>query len=74
MKLCQNVNHLNIKVKFENLVRLNKKTMSLGQILEKPCVHSRRHSFDTSFMKLCQNVNHCNIKIKFKTESCWVKS
>ena len=33
----------------------------LGQILEKPCVHSRRHSFDPLFMKLCQNVNHHNI-------------
>ena len=37
------------------------KTRSLGQILEKPCVHSRRHSFDPSFMKLCQNVNRHNI-------------
>ena len=29
-----------------------------GQILGKPCVHSRGHSFDHKFMKLCQNVNH----------------
>ena len=27
------------------------KTRSLGQILEKPCVHSRGHSFDPKFMK-----------------------
>ena len=32
------------------------KTRMLGQILEKPCVHSRGHSFDPKFMKLCQNV------------------
>ena len=31
------------------------KTRSLGQFLEKPCVLSRRHSFDLVFMKLCQN-------------------
>ena len=31
------------------------KTRSLGQFLEKPCVLSRRHSFDRVFMKLCQN-------------------
>ena len=31
------------------------KTRSLGQFLEKPCVLSRRHSFDPVFMKLCQN-------------------
>ena len=27
------------------------KTWSLGQILDKPCVHSRGHSFDPKFMK-----------------------
>ena len=37
------------------------KTRSLGQISEKPCVPSRRHSFDLKFMKLCQEVNHNNI-------------
>ena len=31
------------------------KIRSLGQFLEKPCVLSRRHSFDPVFMKLCQN-------------------
>ena len=38
------------------------KTRSLGQILEKHCVHSKRHSFDGKFMKLCQTVNHHNIR------------
>ena len=36
------------------------KTGSLGQILEKPCVHSRGHSFDSKFMKLNQNANDHN--------------
>ena len=31
-------------------------TRSLGQILGKPCVHSRGHSFEPKFMRLCQNV------------------
>ena len=30
------------------------KTRSLGQILKKPRVHSKRHSFDPKFMNLCQ--------------------
>ena len=38
------------------LGHLGSKTRSLGQILEKPCVHSRGHSFDHKFMKVCQNV------------------
>ena len=31
------------------------KTRSLGQILEKPCEHSRGHSFDSEVMKIYQN-------------------
>ena len=38
------------------LGHVGSKTRSLGQILEKPCVHSRGHSFDHKFMKVCQNV------------------
>ena len=38
----------------------------LSQILEKPCVHSRGHNFDSKFMKLCQNVNHHNIRSGLK--------
>ena len=38
------------------LGHVGSKTRSLGQILEKPCVHSKRHSFDPQFMKLCQIV------------------
>ena len=33
------------------------KTRSLGQILEKPCVHSRVHNFDSKDVKLYQNAN-----------------
>ena len=39
------------------LGHVGSKTRSLGQILEKLCVHSRRHSFDPKVMKLCQIVN-----------------
>ena len=44
-----------------NLGHVGSKTRSPGQILEKPCVHSRGHRFDHKFMKLCQNVNHNNV-------------
>ena len=40
------------------LGHVGSKTRSLGQILEKSCVHSKRHSFDPKFMKPCQIVNH----------------
>ena len=33
------------------------KTGLLGQFLEKPCAHSRRHSFDPIVMNCYQNVN-----------------
>ena len=33
------------------------KTRSLGQILEKLCVHSRVPGFNPKFIRLCQNVN-----------------
>ena len=31
------------------------KARSLGQVLEKPCLHSRGHIFSSIIMKLCQN-------------------
>ena len=34
------------------LGHVGSETRLLGQILEKPCVHSKRHSFDPKFMKL----------------------
>ena len=33
------------------------KTRSVGQLFEKACVHSKRHSFNPKFIKLYQNVN-----------------
>ena len=32
-------------------------TRSLGQILEKSCIHSIGQSFDPVFIELCQNIN-----------------
>ena len=43
------------------LGHVGSKTRSLGQILEKACIHSGGHRFDHKFMKLCQNVNHHNV-------------
>ena len=34
------------------LGHVGSKTRSLGQILEKPCVHSRGHRFDRKFIKV----------------------
>ena len=39
------------------LGHVGSKPRSLGQILEKPCVHSRGHSFDSKFMKLNHNAD-----------------
>ena len=50
------------------------KARSLGQILEKHCVLSRGHSFNSKCMKLYQNANDHNIYVKFETGSCWVKN
>ena len=38
------------------LGHVGSKTMSLGQILEKPCVHSRGHILSPILLKLGQNV------------------
>ena len=56
------------------LGHVGSKTRSLGQILEKPCVHSRGHSFDPKFMKVCLIVSHHNILVKFETGSCGVQN
>ena len=56
------------------LGHVGSKPRSLGQILEKPCVHSRGHSFDSKFMKLYQNANDHNIWVKFEAGSCWVRN
>ena len=56
------------------LGHVGSKTRSLGQILEKPYVHSRGQRLDHKFMKLCQNVNHYNVQVKIETGSCCVKT
>ena len=43
------------------LGHVGSKTRLLVQILEKPCVHSKGHSFDSKFMRLYQNANDSNI-------------
>ena len=42
------------------------KTRSVGQIMEKPCEHSRSHSFGPIFIKLAQNNHLDNISVKFE--------
>ena len=56
------------------LGHVGSKTRSLGQTLEKPCVHSRGHRFDHKFIKLCQNVTHYNVKVRVETGSGRVKN
>ena len=43
------------------LGHVGSKIRPLDQILEKPYVHSRGHSFDSKFMKLYQNAYDHNI-------------
>ena len=42
------------------------KPRSVGQIMEKPCEHSRGHSFVPIFIKLAQNDHLDNISVKFE--------
>ena len=50
------------------------KTRSLGQISEKPYVHSRGHIFSPIIMKLGQNVRLDEILDRFANGSCSVKT
>ena len=50
------------------------KTRPLGQISEKPCVHSRGHIFCPIIMKHGQNVCRDEILDSFENGSCWVKT
>ena len=49
------------------------KIRSLGQISEKPCVHSRGHIFSLIIMKPGQNVCLDKISDELKNGSCQVK-
>ena len=42
------------------------KPRSVGQIMGKPCEHSRGHSFGPIFIKLAQNDHLDNISVKFE--------
>ena len=44
-----------------NMGYVGSKTMSSGQILENPCLHSRGHIFYSTFLKLCHNVYYNDI-------------
>ena len=50
------------------------KTRSIGQILEKPCVHSRGNIFSRIIMKHGQNVCLDEILEEFENGSCCVKN
>ena len=49
-----------------NMGDVGSKTRSEGQIMEKPCQHSRGHSFGPIFIKLAQNDHLDNISVKFE--------
>ena len=49
------------------------KTRSLGQILEKPCVHCRGHILSPVFIKLGQDVFYDEILDECENGSCRVK-
>ena len=55
MNLCQNVCYYDKRTNLK-VGHVWANTRALGQILEKSCIHSRRHSFDPIFMKPSQNV------------------
>ena len=50
------------------------KTMSQGQIVEKPCVCSRGHIFSPIIMKLGQSVCFNEMLDEFENGSCQVKN
>ena len=54
--------------------QVGSKTRSLGQIIEKPCEHSRGHIFSPIFMKLGQNDCLDKILDKFESGSSGVKN
>ena len=60
--------HLSFKIR-----HVGSKTRSLGQILEKPCVHSKGHIFSPIVNKLGQNVCLDEILDHLENGSCHVK-
>ena len=65
---------LTISRSSSNMGHVGSKTRSVGQIMEKPCEHSRGHSFSPIIIKLAQNDHLDNISVKFEYGSCGVKN
>ena len=65
---------LTISQSSSNIGHVGSKTRSVGQIIEKPCEHSRGHSFSPIIIKLAQNDHLDNISIKFEYGSSGVKN
>ena len=57
-----------------NIGYVRSKSRSVGQIIEKPCEHSRGHSFGPIFIKLAQNDHLDNISVKFEDGLHWVQN
>ena len=49
-----------------NMGDVGSESRSVGQIMEKPCEHSRGHIFGPIFIKLAQNDHLDNISVKFE--------
>ena len=54
--------------------RVGSKTMSLGKILEKPCVRSRGYIFCPIIMNLTRNVCLDKISDELENGSCGIKN
>ena len=65
---------LTISQSSSNMGDIGSETRSVGQIMEKPCEHSRGQSFGPIFIKLAQNDHLDNISVKFEYRSCRVKN
>ena len=57
---------LTISHSVSNMGEVESKSISVGQITEKPCEHSRGHSFGPIVIKLAQNDDLDNISVKFE--------
>ena len=68
MNIYQNVCHHEERTDLQ-VGLVGSETRSLGQILEKSCVLSSRHSLDPNCMKLCQTVWHHEMWDKIETGS-----
>ena len=61
---------LTISRSSSNMSHGGSKPRSVGQIIEKPCEHSRGHRFVPTLFKLAQNNHTDNISVKFEYELC----